>query len=123
MVSQFLNGSRSEGSFSVFATLIPKFVAIPASALPLAVVNLLGFEPPIEGVAQEQTSAVKLFIRMTFVLLPLLAAFFGFLVKIFFPIKTPKILSQIQEGIAKHERYGPAVQLAFCDGCNKRPSH
>ncbi|CAD7697159.1 unnamed protein product [Ostreobium quekettii] len=106
---EFLNGSRSEGSFSVFATLIPKFVAIPASALPLAVVNLLGFEPPIDGVAQEQKDNVKMFIRMTFVLLPLLAASFGFIIKIFFPIKTAKILAQIQDGIAKHERKEPAV--------------
>lgn len=122
---QFLNGSRSEGSFSVFATLIPKFVAIPASALPLAVVNLLGFEPPIDGVAQEQTGSVKIFIRMTFVLLPLLAATGGFIIKIFFPIKTAKILGQIQDGIAKHERYCchwsvglPVFSLLVCwDGC------
>ena len=44
---------------SVFATLIPKFVSIPASALPLAFINLIGFVPPVSGVAQEQSFSVK----------------------------------------------------------------
>lgn len=47
---EFLNKSRSEASFAVFSTLIPKFVAIPASAVPLAIINLLGFVQPIAGV-------------------------------------------------------------------------
>ena len=47
---EFLNGSRSEGSFSVFATLIPKFVSIPAGALPLAIIYVLDFRAPIDGV-------------------------------------------------------------------------
>jgi len=41
-VDEFMNGSRSEGAFMVFSTLLPKFVAIPASALPLTFINLLG---------------------------------------------------------------------------------
>lgn len=101
---QFLNGSRSEGSFSVFATLIPKFVAIPASALPLSIINILGFKPPISGVSQPQDKLVKTFIRMAFVLLPLLSATVGTFFKLMFPIKTQAVLTGIQEGIAKHER-------------------
>lgn len=105
-----MNGSRSEGSFSVFATLIPKFVAIPASALPLAVINILGFEPPISGVSQPQDEEVKTFIRLTFVLLPLLSATIGTYFKLKFPIKTKNILTQIQEGIAIHQRLEKVIE-------------
>ena len=55
---EFLNAARSEAAFSVFATLIPKFVAIPASAVPLALINLLGFVQPVDGVAQVQNDGV-----------------------------------------------------------------
>lgn len=71
---EFLNGCRSEAAFSVFATLIPKFVAIPASAIPLAIINLLGFDPPVDGIAQPQNSKVQLFIRVSFVMLPFTCA-------------------------------------------------
>ena len=43
----------------MFATLIPKFVAIPAAAIPLAVINMIGFRPPVNGVAIEQSPMVK----------------------------------------------------------------
>ena len=46
---EFLNGSRSEASFSVFATLIPKFVSIPASAIPIAILASIGFKDPKLG--------------------------------------------------------------------------
>lgn len=107
---EFLNGSRSEGSFSVFATLIPKFVAIPASALPLAIINILGFKAPIHGVSQPQDKLVKVFIRMTFVLLPLLSAAFGTFFKLLFPIKTQAIVKEIQDGIAKHQMTPPETK-------------
>ncbi|KAK9815554.1 hypothetical protein WJX72_005656 [[Myrmecia] bisecta] len=101
---EFLNGTRSEGAFSVFATLIPKFVAIPASALPLALINLMGFHPPISGVAQSQTNTVKVFIRFTFVLLPFVCSVLSFFIKMRFPIKTKEISNKISEGIAAHQR-------------------
>ena len=44
---------------SVFSSLIPKFVSIPASSLPLALINLLGFMPPIDGVTQPQSDRVR----------------------------------------------------------------
>lgn len=99
---EFLNGARSEASFSVFATLIPKFVAIPASAIPLAIINLLGFEQPVSGVSQTQTPAVKDFIRFSFILLPFLSCFIGFFIKYTFPIRDKDTSDKIAEGIAKH---------------------
>lgn len=103
---EFLNGSRSEGAFSVFATLIPKFVAIPASAIPLALINLLGFNQPIAGVAQPQPSQVETFIQVCFVMLPFSCAVLSFLLKFLYPIKSDRIAKLVQDGIEdfKHKK-------------------
>eukprot|EP00736_Rhodelphis_marinus_P000689 Rmarinus@m.29888 len=106
---EFLNGTRTEGAFSVFATLIPKFVSIPASALPLAIINLLGFVEPENGVSQPQSEAVKNFIRVTFVFLPFACCVFGFLVKLKYPLKTREMNQVVAEGIQKHMNGKPAV--------------
>lgn len=99
---EFLHGGRNEGSFSVFSTLIPKFIAIPAAAIPLALINSIGFKPPIQGVAQPQEANVRTFIRLMFVLLPFLSYLFGLLVKFRFPIKSRAVSDQISRGIALH---------------------
>ena len=99
---EFLNGVRNEGSFSVFSTLIPKFVAIPASAIPLAIVNAMGFKQPIDGVAQKQTKSVENFIKFCFILLPFICAFVAFLIKTRFPIRTRECSAAITAGILKH---------------------
>lgn len=96
---EFLNGARCEAAFSVFATLIPKFVAIPASAVPLAIVNLLGFRPPVDGVAQPQNALVDLFIQVAFVMVPFTCAVLSFLVKFRYPIKSDLIAKGVQSGI------------------------
>jgi MFS/sugar transport protein len=101
---EFLNGSRSEGAFSVFATLIPKFVAIPSAAIPLALINLLGFKQPIAGVAQPQNDNVKRFIQVCFVMLPFSAAVLSFLLKFLYPIKRDSIAKEVQRGIEKFKK-------------------
>lgn len=98
---EFLNKSRSEASFAVFSTLIPKFVAIPASAVPLAVINLLGFVQPIAGVAQAQNDTVKRFIKVTFVMLPFSCAVMSFCLKFLYPIKTNETAKLVHQGIKK----------------------
>ena len=101
---EFLNGSRSEGAFSVFATLIPKFVSIPAGALPLAIIYILGFRSPIDGVDQPQTDTVVNFIRFCFILLPFLCVCLAFLIKTTFPIKRKETAETISQGILLHAK-------------------
>lgn len=99
---EFLHGARCEASFCVFATVIPKFLAIPASALPLAAVNLLGFVPPVGGVSQPQSARVRGFIGAAFVALPVASASVALALKARFPIRTPATAAAIQAGIAAH---------------------
>lgn len=49
---ELLHGIRSEGTFSVYGTLVNKTVAIPAAAIPLGILSLLGFVYPIDSVDQ-----------------------------------------------------------------------
>lgn len=58
--SQLLYGVRNEAIFSVYATLIPKFVAIPATAIPLALLKAVGFVEPVDLVTQPQVYTVPL---------------------------------------------------------------
>ena len=99
---EFLHGSRSEAAFSVFATLIPKFVSIPASAIPLAIVNLLGFREPVDGVDQPQKPGVQAFIRTVFIMLPFFCVVTAFFIKSTFPIKTKAMTNAIATGVARH---------------------
>jgi len=99
---EFLHGARSEASFSVFATIIPKFLSIPASAIPLACVNSLGFTPPIDGVSQPQAARVRGFISAAFVALPVLSATVSLYFKFRFPIRSASITDALQAGIAAH---------------------
>uniref|UniRef100_A0A061RIR5 Uncharacterized protein n=1 Tax=Tetraselmis sp. GSL018 TaxID=582737 RepID=A0A061RIR5_9CHLO len=108
---EFLYGVRNEGIFSVYATLIPKFVAIPASAVPLAVLNLLGFKEPVDGTTQQQSEAVTQYVKMMFILFPLLCYLVGLFIKLFlFPIKSPKTHEAIREGILQQQRSDGEVQ-------------
>ena len=101
MTLQFLYGFRNEGIFSVYAALIPKFVAIPSTAIPLAMVNMLGFVQPIDGVPQPQTALVRKYIQGTFVAFPLVCYALGFCIKAFlFPLKSKKMHDAICAGVA-----------------------
>lgn len=106
---EFLHGARSEASFSVFATIIPKFLSIPASAIPLACVNSLGFTPPIDGVSQPQAARVRGFISAAFVALPVLSAVVSLYFKFRFPIRSAAITDALQAGIAAHNGGKAAV--------------
>ena len=114
---EFLNGARCEAAFSVFATLIPKFVAIPASAVPLAIINLLGFRQPIDGVAQPQNDNVHLFIKVAFVMVPFSCAVLSFLVKFRYPIKNDVVAKGVQAGIDRYKQGDGTVRACVCCMC------
>eukprot|EP01006_Ploeotia_vitrea_P018099 TRINITY_DN49364_c0_g1_i1.p1 TRINITY_DN49364_c0_g1~~TRINITY_DN49364_c0_g1_i1.p1 ORF type:complete len:763 (+),score=426.35 TRINITY_DN49364_c0_g1_i1:37-2325(+) len=110
---EFLNGTRSEGSFTVFAQFIPKVVSIPASAIPLAVISAVGFSPSIDQVDQHQTTRVRNTIRIIFSLIPSFLTLAAYFVKLQFPIKTEEQVADVSRGIILHEAgkaaYDPVV--------------
>ena len=73
-------------------------MAIPSSAIPLSLLAVLGFQQPVEGLAQTQPSSVTTFIKVVFVFVPFVCCCLSFLVKLFFPIKTKRKSDLITEG-------------------------
>lgn len=51
---EFLTGTRSEATYTMFKGFLPKIAAIPASAIPLVLLASFGHVKPIDGVIQPQ---------------------------------------------------------------------
>lgn len=99
---EFLSGRRSEGNYTVFKSLLPKFIGIPTSAIPLTVMNALGFVPSVGGLAQPQPDAVVAFLRITFVVVPVFFALTSFAIKLRYPLSDEDTIRQISAGIGAH---------------------
>merc|ERR1712185_434775 len=48
---EFLSGQRNEATYTMFRSFLPKICAIPAGALPLAILNAIGHVPPENGLS------------------------------------------------------------------------
>ena len=109
---EFLTGKRNEATFTMFQSFIPKMVAIPSSAIPIAIMNALGFVQPINGVVQPQPDTVVQFVRYCVVLGAGVSSLLGFVVKARFPIRTRKMLLIIADGIGRYATAALSRRLA-----------
>ena len=100
---QLLTGKRREAQFAAFWAIVPKFVAIPGAALPIAALAALGYVPN-----QPQTPEVQLGIRVIYALTPAAFALASFFLARLYPI-SEEVLDRIHEGIAAHERGEDAI--------------
>jgi len=89
-------GKRREAQYSSFWAMLPKFVAIPSAAIPIAVLASLGYVPNVE-----QTPQVVLAIKAIFALLPAFFSALAFIVALRFPIDE-RVHARIQVGIEAH---------------------
>ncbi len=96
-------GKRREAQYTAFWSMLPKFVAIPSAAVPIAILASLGYIPNAI-----QVPRVVFAIRAIFALGPAICAALSFLIARRFPI-TENIHNQILEGIELHERGQVAV--------------
>lgn len=95
-------GTRSEATFTMFASFIPKVVSVPASAFPLTLLALMGFRDPIDGQLQVQTEEVQWGVRIMFSVVPTLLALNSFALKgLLFPFKDlARADAEIKAGLA-----------------------
>jgi GPH family glycoside/pentoside/hexuronide:cation symporter len=100
---ELYTGKRREAQYSAFWSMLPKFVAIPSAAIPIAVLASLGYIPNAI-----QVPRVVFAIRAIFALGPATCSALAFLVARRFPI-TEKIHKEILEGIELHQRGEAAV--------------
>jgi MFS family permease len=95
---ELYTGKRREAQYTAFWSMLPKFVAIPSAAIPIAVLASLGYIPNAV-----QTPRVVFAIRAIFALGPAICSILSFLIARTFPI-TEAIHKKIREGIESHER-------------------
>ena len=100
---ELYTGKRREAQYTAFWSMLPKFVAIPSAAVPIAILASLGYKAN-----QVQVPHVVLAIRCIFALGPATCSALSFLIARRFPI-TETIHNQILEGIQLHQRGEVAV--------------
>ncbi len=96
-------GKRREAQFTSFWALIPKFVAIPGSSVPLAILAAAGYVPN-----QPQSAEVLLWIRFMYSLFPIVFYVVSLAIVSRYPI-SEAVHAKIREGIARHDRGEAAV--------------
>jgi GPH family glycoside/pentoside/hexuronide:cation symporter len=100
---ELYTGKRREAQYTAFWSMLPKFVAIPSAAVPIAILASLGYIPNAI-----QVPSVVFAIRTIFALGPAICSALSFLIARRFPI-TETIHNKILEGIELHERGEVAV--------------
>jgi len=95
---EFYTGKRREAQYSAFWSMLPKWVAIPSAAIPIAILASMGYVPNAV-----QNPRVILAIRAIFALGPATFATLSFLIARRYPL-TERIHNQILDGIELHKR-------------------
>jgi glycoside/pentoside/hexuronide:cation symporter, GPH family len=95
---ELYTGKRREAQYTAFWSMLPKFIAIPSAAIPIAILASLGYVPNAV-----QSPHVVFAIRAIFALTPATCSALSFLIARHFPI-TQTIHSAILDGIDRHAR-------------------
>jgi glycoside/pentoside/hexuronide:cation symporter, GPH family len=95
---ELYTGKRREAQYTAFWSILPKFVAIPSAALPIAVLAQIGYVPNAV-----QSPEVILAIKSIFALAPAFCGALSFVIAWKYPV-TEEVHRAILEGIARHER-------------------
>ena len=96
-------GKRREAQYASFWAIIPKFVAIPSAAIPLAILAAIGYVPN-----QVQTAEVQFALRVMLGLAPAAVSLVAFAIALRFRM-TEEVHLKIREGLERHRR-GEAAQ-------------
>jgi hypothetical protein len=100
---EFLTGARSEATYMMFKSFLPKIAAIPASAIPIALLGVFGHKPPVDGVIQKQISTCLVtYIRVCIIAIPTFLSVVAFILKLRYPLRTKKQNELVGVGIGQH---------------------
>jgi Na+/melibiose symporter-like transporter len=97
---ELLTGKRNEATYTMFKSFLPKLCAIPASVIPISLMSMFGYIPPLYAVPQQQPDAVVTYLSIAFCSIPLAFALTSFYIKSKFVMRTNKQVEQIGVGIA-----------------------
>lgn len=96
-------GKRREAQYAAFWSMLPKFVAIPSAAVPIAILGSIGYVPN-----QPQTEEVVFAIKAIFALTPACFALLALFIALRFPIDE-RVHRAILGGIELHRSGQAAV--------------
>lgn len=105
---EFLTGHRNEAMYTMFKSFLPKVMAIPAAAIPLAVMNMVGHVPAVNGKIMQQPQNVRWLIRVMTGIVSGTAALIAWRLKLRYTL-TDDMVKQVTEGIKKHKEGKVAV--------------
>ena len=111
---EFLTKERAEATYTMFKGFMPKIAAIPASAIPIALLSTFGHKPPVDGILQEQDQPIRTFIQVTIIYIPFLMVMGAFVLKLKYPLYTSAATEQVRNGIAVHH----FKKVASVDPCS-----
>lgn len=100
---ELYTGKRREAQYGAFWTFVPKFIAIPGTAIPFAVMGAAGYVPN-----QPQSPEVIFTIKALYALVPPVFNAAGLLVMWFYPL-SERVHGEIRRGVQLHERGEAAI--------------
>lgn len=96
---EFHTGKRREAQFGAFLGLIPKFIAIIAGAMPLAVLGMVGYDPA----AGDVNANTHFAIRSLYALVPFAFHLICITLLFFYPLSA-QIHAAIRKGVELHKQ-------------------
>mmetsp|Transcript_33109 Transcript_33109/g.41635 ORF Transcript_33109/g.41635 Transcript_33109/m.41635 type:complete len:1060 (-) Transcript_33109:263-3442(-) len=105
---EFLTGQRNEATYTMFKSFLPKICAVPAAAIPLALMESLGHVAPVNGQIMEQPSAISTYTIIITVIVPFCLSVIGSILKYKFPLKDKQMCDAISCAIGLHKMKKPA---------------
>jgi len=87
---EFLTGMRSEATYFMFKSFLPKIVQIPASAIPIALLGAFNYNPPIGGKVQDQPEGVAHYIKFV-VGLGFVCSVGAYFLKVRYPLRQERV--------------------------------
>lgn len=105
---EFITGTRSEATYFMFKSFLPKIVQIPASAVPIALLASFGYLEPIGGRVQDQPDSVVVYLKAAIVFGCCLSVV-AYFVKKRYPL-TPERLAHLTPALEAHKVERCAVE-------------
>mmetsp|Transcript_118669 Transcript_118669/g.228987 ORF Transcript_118669/g.228987 Transcript_118669/m.228987 type:complete len:1140 (-) Transcript_118669:106-3525(-) len=113
---EFLTGNRSEATYFMFKSFLPKIVQIPTSAIPQVLLYSFGYRDPVGGRVQDQPTSVSNYIRCV-VGSGFVVSVLAFVLKYRYQLREAEVV-ELHQSLMKHKEKPP--QLA-ADPISKRP--
>lgn len=99
---EFLTGTRSEATYFMFKSFLPKIVQIPASAVPVALLGYFGYLRPVGTRHQLQPASCVTYIK-AMIFISFLISLVAYVLKRRYPLSSEERVNQISVSVKQHQ--------------------